>query len=146
MRSLHIATVLGAGALALALSGCNSVDNPIAPGGDASIRVDGRDLALPDKSVGCVTRDGRLYMSVGSTGNTGITAVVTEGDSPEVMSVGLGAVDGVTLGYVRGVPGGTASVKKMMKTYTITGEATGINMANPLNPARKQFEFKVRCP
>ena len=55
--------------------------------------------------------------------------------------------DGVTLGYLSNLPmGGSASVKKILRTYTITGQATGINISNPLQPARKNFEFKVRCP
>ena len=75
------------------------------------------------------------------------TAVVTEGDNPTVVSVGLGNVNGVTLGYLSNLPmGGSASVKKILRTYTITGQATGINISNPLQPARKNFEFKVRCP
>lgn len=148
MRKRHIVSVLGAGALALALSACNSVDNPIAPGGAASVKVDGRALDLPNASVGCVNRDGRVHISVGSeTGNGGVSAVVTAGDQPQVISVGLGAVDGVTLGYISGIPGtAPAAAKKVMKTYTITGEATGINLTNPLQPSRRQFEIKVRCP
>lgn len=148
MQRHRLASILGAGAIALALSACNSVDNPIAPGGDASVKVDGTALNLPDKSVGCVTRDGRVHISVGSkNNNSGIAAVVTDGDNPQVISVGLGAVDGVTLGFVTGIPGGgSATAKKTLGTYTITGEATGINMSNPLQPSRKKFEFKVRCP
>ncbi|GAB09426.1 hypothetical protein GOARA_036_01580 [Gordonia araii NBRC 100433] len=148
MRRTQIAAVLGAGAIALLLPACSSVDNPIADGGDASIKVDGKELNLADKTVGCVTGDGRVNIGVGSeAGKSAIAAVVTEGDNPQVISVGLGAIDGVTLGFVQGIPGGgSATVKKVLKTYTITGEATGINMSNPLQPSKKSFEFKVRCP
>ncbi len=146
MRTPHLAVLVGAGALALGLTGCNSVDNPIASGPAASIKVDGQDVPLSDTTVGCTTGNGRVRMTVGS-GNTGIAAVVTEGDNPTVVSVGLGNVNGVTLGYVSNLPmGGSASVKKLLRTYTITGEATGINLSNPLQPSRKSFEFKVRCP
>lgn len=148
MRTPHIAVLIGAGALALGLSGCNSVDNPIASGPAASIKVDGQDVPLSDTSVGCTVRNGRVHIAVGSdSGTSGVAAVVTEGDNPTVVSVGLGNVDGVTLGYLSNLPmGGSASVKKLLRTYTITGQATGINISNPLQPARKSFEFKVRCP
>ncbi|GED98066.1 hypothetical lipoprotein LpqH precursor [Gordonia crocea] len=143
-----MASILGAGVLAAALTGCNSVDNPIGQGGEASVKVDGVALNLPDKSVGCVTSNGRINISVGSKqNNSGIAAVITDGDNPQVLSVGLGAVDGVTLGFVSGIPGGgSATVTKSLKTYTIAGEATGVNISNLTQPSKKHFELKVRCP
>ena len=73
-------------------------------------------------------------------------AVVSEGDSPAVQSVGLGNVNGVTLGYQSGVDQGNAEASKDGQTYKITGTATGVDMANPLEPVNKPFEIEVTCP
>jgi len=76
---------------------------------------------------------------------TGIAAVVSEGDAPTVTSIGLGNVNGVTLGYAAGA-GGEAKAEKDGNTYKITGTATGIDMANPMTPVNKPFEIEVTCP
>ena len=65
---------------------------------------------------------------------------------PNVTSVGLGNVNGVTLGYQSGTGQGEAKAAKDDKTYTITGTATGIDMANPMQPVNKPFEIAVTCP
>ena len=58
----------------------------------------------------------------------------------------LGNIDGVSLGFTPGVPGGSAEATKDGNTYKITGTATGVDMANPLQPATKPFEIVVTCP
>lgn len=73
---------------------------------------------------------------------TGIAAVLGAGDS--VTSVGLGNVNGVTLAVAPGV--GEAKAVKDGKTYTISGTATGVDMANPMQPVNKPFEIRVTCP
>ena len=77
---------------------------------------------------------------------TAIAAVVSEGDAPTVQSVGLGNVNGVVLGYQSGTGQGDAKAEKDGKTYTISGTATGVDMANPLQPVNKPFEIEVSCP
>ena len=77
---------------------------------------------------------------------TGIAAVVSEGDAPTVQSVGLGNVNGVTLGYTSGAGQGEAKAEKDGKTYKISGTATGVDMANPMQPVNKPFEIEVTCP
>ena len=68
-------------------------------------------------------------------------------DASKVHSVGLGNVNGVTLGYTEGVPGGAAaSATKDGNAYKITGTATGVDMANPMTPVTKPFEIDVNCP
>ena len=52
----------------------------------------------------------------------------------------------MALGYQEGAPGGSASATKDGKTYTITGTATGVDMANPMQPMTKPFEISVTCP
>ena len=86
---------------------------------------------------------GNTNIAIGAAG-TGIAAVVGDGDSPNVTSVGLGNVNGVTLAVGPGA--GDAKATKDGKTYKITGNATGIDMANPMSPVNKPFEIEVTCP
>lgn len=77
---------------------------------------------------------------------TGIAAVISEGDTPTVTSVGLGNVNGVALGYQNGTGQGEAKAEKDGDTYKISGTATGVDMANPMQPVNKPFEIEVTCP
>ena len=77
---------------------------------------------------------------------TGIGAVVGTGDSPVVHSVGLGNVNGVTLGFQENAGQGEAKAEKDGSTYKISGTAVGVDMANPLQPVNKPFEIEVTCP
>ncbi|MGZ4583616.1 MAG: lipoprotein LpqH, partial [Mycobacterium sp.] len=65
---------------------------------------------------------------------------------PLVKSVGLGNVNGVTLGYTAGVGQGDASATKSGTSYKISGTATVIDASNPMTPASKPFEIDVTCP
>lgn len=147
----QLVAVLGACAVA-GLSGCSndkcanpgSTTTPQAP--SAKVVFDGKEQ--PQKSAGaitCTTSAGQVNINIGS-GTTGVTAVLTDGDSPTVTSVGLSNIDGVLFGYQQGTPGGKASATKDGKKYTITGTATGVDMANPMQPVEKQFEIEVTCP
>ena len=60
--------------------------------------------------------------------------------------MGLGNVNGVTLGYQNGAGQGEAKAEKDGKTYKISGTATGVDMANPMQPVNKPFEIEVTCP
>ncbi|PKZ65031.1 hypothetical protein CYJ73_13725 [Gordonia terrae] len=147
MRKVHITSVLGAAALAVALTACGSDDS--ASGGtdaEATVTVDGKELELADKTVGCTDSAGKVTIGIGSGSGSGIGVVLTSGDSPEVESVGLGSLDGVTLGYQKGAGGGSADVTKDGDTYTVSGEASGIDLANPTEHVTKSYEIKVTCP
>ncbi|WP_171014292.1 lipoprotein LpqH, partial [Gordonia sp. GAMMA] len=85
-------------------------------------------------------------IGIGSGGGSGIGVVLTSGDSPEVESVGLGSLDGVVLAYQKGAGGGSGEVTKDGDTYTVTGDASGIDPANPTEPVTKSYEIKVTCP
>ena len=148
MRTPHIAVLLGAGALALRLSGCNSVDNPIASGPPHRSRSTARTCRSRIRvSAARSATDACTLRSAPIQGTSGVAAVVTEGDNPTVVSVGLGNVNGVTLGYLSNLPmGGGASVKKILRTYTITGQATGINISNPPAARSQELRVQVRCP
>lgn len=117
-------------------------ESSAAESGATKVTIDGQDQAVQG-SVVCAASGGNMNIAIGE-GLTGIAAVVSE-DGTSVSSVGLGNVNGVTLGFTQGA-GGEATATKADKTYTISGTATGIDMANPMNQISKPFEITVTCP
>ena len=112
--------------------------------GGTKVTIDGQDQNVAGTVV-CSEMGGNMNIAIGDAA-TGIAAVVSSGDSPAVQSVGLGNVNGVTLGYQSGVNQGEATAEKDGSTYKISGTATGIDMANPMQPMTKPFEIEVTCP
>jgi lipoprotein LpqH len=87
---------------------------------------------------------GNMNIAIGDAA-TGIAAVLSS-DGSTVQSVGLGNVNGVALGYQSGTGQGDAKATKDGNAYKISGTATGIDMANPMQPVNKPFEIAVTCP
>lgn len=156
-RGLTVA-VAGAAILVAGLSGCSSNKSTTGSGetttaagttaspGAASgpkVVIDGKDQNVTG-SVVCTTAAGNVNIAIGGAA-TGIAAVLTDGNPPEVKSVGLGNVNGVTLGCTSGTGQGNASATKDGSHYKITGTATGVDMANPMSPVNKSFEIEVTC-
>ena len=112
--------------------------------GETKVTIDGQDQNVSGTIV-CTTMGGNMNIAIGEAA-TAIAAVVSEGDAPTVQSVGLGNVNGVVLGYTSGTGQGDAKAVKDGKKYTISGTATGVDMANPLQPVNKPFEISVVCP
>ena len=112
--------------------------------GETKVTIDGQDQNVSGTVV-CTTMGGNMNIAIGEAA-TAIAAVVSEGDAPTVQSVGLGNVNGVVLGYTSGTGQGDAKAVKDGKKYTISGTATGVDMANPLQPVNKPFEISVVCP
>jgi lipoprotein LpqH len=104
------------------------------------VTVDGRDVDVAG-SVTCATIGGGINIAMGN-GTTGI--VLADGDPPTVISIGLDNVNGVTLAVGQGT--GSATVQKSGNIYTITGTATGVDMANAMQPVTKPFEIQATCP
>lgn len=96
-------------------------------------------------TVACTTAAGNVNIAIGGAA-TGIGAVLTDANPPGVKSVGLGNVNGVTLGYTPGTGQGNATATKNGNAYKITGTATGVNMSNPMQPVNESFEIDVTCP
>ena len=96
-------------------------------------------------TVACSTAAGNVNIAIGGA-QTGIGAVLTDANPPAVKSVGLGNVNGVTLGYTPGTGQGNASATKDGSKYKISGTATGVDMSNPMQPVNKPFEIDVTCP
>ncbi|WP_077087265.1 lipoprotein LpqH [Mycobacterium rhizamassiliense] len=112
-------------------------------GGGPKVTIDGKDQNVAG-SVVCTTAGGSVNIAIGGAA-TGIAAVLTDANPPAVKSVGLGNVNGVTLAYTDGTGQGNASATKSGNTYKISGTATGVDMANPMQPVNKPFEINVTC-
>jgi lipoprotein LpqH len=155
-RELTIA-VAGAAILVAGISGCSSNKSSTGGGGSSSagasvatgggagptVTIDGKNQNVTG-SVVCTTAGGNVNIAIGGAA-TGIAAVLTDGNPPQVKSVGLGNVNGVTLAYTSGTGQGNASATKDGNSYKITGTATGVDMANPMQPVNKPFEISVTC-
>ncbi len=156
-RELTVA-VTGAAILAAGISGCSSNKSTTSGSGTSSaagtsasagtgsgpkVLIDGKDQNVSG-SVVCTTAGGSVNIAIGGAA-TGIAAVLTDANPPQVKSVGLGNVNGVTLGYTQGTGQGNASATKDGSSYKITGTATGVDMANPTQPVNKPFEIDVTC-
>lgn len=115
-----------------------------AEAGATRVVIDGQEQQLQGTVV-CSSMGGNMNIAIGEA-TTGIAAVVSEADPPAVQSVGLGNVDGVTLGFQQGTGQGNAEVDKDGNNYTIRGNATGVDIANPLQMITKPFEIEVACP
>jgi lipoprotein LpqH len=149
-----LVAVGGAAIVIAGLSGCGSDEKKSETTGETSaaaaaegkttVTIDGQDQQVQGTVV-CSSMGGNMNIAIGEA-TTGIAAVVSEGDSPTVTSVGLGNVNGVTLGYQTGTGQGEAKAEKDGNTYKISGTATGVDMANPLQPVNKPFEIEVTCP
>ncbi|MGE2720109.1 lipoprotein LpqH [Mycolicibacterium celeriflavum] len=154
MKRGFLVAVGGAAVLIAGLSGCSSDDKKSETTGETStaasaegkttVTIDGQDQAVQGTVV-CSDMGGNTNIAIGDA-TTGIGAVVSSGDEPTVQSVGLGNVNGVTLGFQSGAGQGEAKAEKDGKTYKISGTATGVDMANPLQPVNKPFEIEVTCP
>ena len=125
-------------------TGTASASASAAPsGGGTKVTIDGKDQSVSGTVV-CTAMGGNMNIAIGSA-STGIAAVVSE-DGSTVQSVGLGNVNGVTLGYQSGTGQGEAKATKSDKSWKISGTATGIDMSNPTQPVSKPFEIDVTCP
>jgi lipoprotein LpqH len=148
-----VVAIGGAAIVVAGLSGCSSEKKSETSGdtssaasaqGKSTVTIDGKDQAVQGTVV-CSTMGENVNIAIGDA-TTGIGAVVSTGDSPTVHSVGLGNVNGVTLGFQENAGQGEAKAEKDGNSYKISGTATGIDMANPMQPVNKPFEIDVTCP
>lgn len=154
-RELTI-VVAAAAILAGGISGCSSnkstssgsgtsasTSATASGGGGPLVSIDGKNQNVSG-SVVCTTAGGNVNIAIGGAA-TGIAAVLSDANPPVVKSVGLGNVNGVTLAYTQGTGQGNASATKDGNSYKISGTATGVDMANPMQPVNKPFEINVTC-
>jgi lipoprotein LpqH len=148
-----VVAIGGAAIVVAGLSGCSSEKKSETSGdtssaasaeGKSTVTIDGKDQSVQGTVV-CSTMGENVNIAIGDA-TTGIGAVVSSGDSPTVHSVGLGNVNGVTLGFQENAGQGDAKAQKDGSTYKISGNAIGMDMANPMQPVNKPFEIEVSCP
>jgi len=108
------------------------------------VTIDGKDQNVQG-TVACNSAAGSVNIAIGGA-QTGIGVVLSDASPPAVKSVGLGNVNGVVLGYSPGSAQGSANATKDGSKYKISGTATGVDMANPMQPVKKTFEIDVTCP
>lgn len=115
-----------------------------AESGATKVTIDGVDQTV-EGTVVCTNMAGNIQIAIGNA-TQGIGAQLSDADPPVVKQVGLGNVNGVALGFTEGAPGGTATATKAGNAYKISGTATGVDLANPMQPLTKPFEIDVTCP
>ena len=124
-------------------------DAKVSSGGNTSVKVDGADLAGLDlNSVTCVKQAGKITVASGAIGGQqGLGVVMTDEATPKVESLGL-VYEGnaLAVSQAMGASVGSAEVKVDGQTYTITGEASGADMSNPMaGMINKPFTITVSC-
>jgi ipoprotein LpqH len=150
-----LATAIGAIGCAAALMACSSGGHTAGPassvstgGGGAQVLVGGSALAgLDPATVTCVKQGGKIDIGSGSTaGKQALAVVMTDEATPKVESLAM-VVDGNALSVSNmGAKVGSANVSVDGKTYTITGQAQGADMKNPMaGMITKDFNIKVTC-
>jgi lipoprotein LpqH len=138
------------GAKGASSSGANKAPASVSTSGNTEVKVEGQDLAGLDlKSVTCVKQGGKITVASAPTGGgaQGLGVVMTDESTPKVESLGL-VVDGNALAVseLGGMKTGSAEVKADGNTYTISGQAAGADMKNPMaGMITKNFEIKVSC-
>jgi len=126
-------------------SSSSSASSPAA----LQVVVDGQNQAITGP-VTCTANGDNTNIGIGDAAN-GVGAVVSNDNPPIVHAVGLGSVNGVTLGFSDAAPnnqGGNAGAAVNGKSWAIKGTATGVDMSNPQQPqpVTKPFELDVTCP
>jgi lipoprotein LpqH len=153
VKRVFVVALGGAAIVIAGVSGCSSdkksetsgeTSTAAAAEGKSTVTIDGEEQAVQGTVV-CNTMGENVNIAIGDA-TTGIGAVVGTGDEPVVHSVGLGNVNGITLGFQENAGQGEAKAEKDGNTYTITGTAVGVDMANPMQPVTKPFEIEVSCP
>lgn len=146
--------VAGVAIVVAGLTGCSSKKSstnasssaPAAAG--PQVIIDGQNQPVTGQ-VSCTANGNNTNIGIGDASN-GVGAVVSNANPPIVHAVGLGSVNGVTLGFSDAAPnqGGNAGAAQNGKTYAIKGTATGVDMSDPQNPKQvtKSFEMDVTCP
>ena len=144
--------VVSALVAACAITGCSSGSSSTSPStsgsavasGSTTVLVDGQNQNVSG-AVTCTAAGTNTNVAIGDT-NGGVGAVVSNDSPPAVHSVGLGTVNGVTLGYADAAAGqGNASATKTGNSYKVTGTAVGYDTSSQ-QQVTKSFELDFSCP
>jgi lipoprotein LpqH len=144
VRRKAIVAVAGAAMVIAGLSGCSSSNSGAAKASNAKVIIDGQDQNIHG-TVACNKAGGKVNIAIGDKA-TGIGVVLSDGNPPQVESVGLGNVNGAALAYTAGTGQGNGQATKNGAKYKISGSATGVDISDPMHPLSKPFEIDVTCP
>ena len=149
--------VIGVAGVAMAVAACAGCSSNKSSTGASSaapaaagpqVIVDGQKQNVTGQ-VTCTVAGDNTNIGIGDA-TSGVGAVVSNANPPIVHAVGLGSVNGVTLGFSDAAPdqGGNAGAAVSGKSYAIKGTAAGVDVSNPQQPqpVSKSFEIDVTCP
>lgn len=155
MKRGIVVGVAGVAVVAAACAGCSGNKSSTGSSGSSSPSPSGPQVIVDGQAqnvsgqVTCTPSGDNTNIGIGDP-TAGVGAVVSNANPPIVHSVGLGSVNGITLGFSDAAPngGGNAGAAVNGKTYAIKGTATGLDMSNPQQPqsVTKSFELNVTCP
>ena len=156
MKRGIVVGVAGVAVVVAACAGCSSNKSNTGAGASSSapsaagpqVTVDGKNQNVTGQ-VTCNSANGVTTIGIGDA-TAGVGAVVSNDNPPIVHSVGLGSVNGVTLGFSDAAPNQASNAGAAVngKSYAIKGTASGVDMSNPNQPqtVTKSFEMDVTCP
>ncbi|MDT5147858.1 MAG: ipoprotein LpqH [Mycobacterium sp.] len=148
--------VVGVAGVAIAVAGCagcsksntGASNSPAPAAAPPQVIVDGKKQNVSGP-VTCTAAGNNVNIGIGDPAN-GVGAVVSKDNPPIVHAVGLGTVDGITLGFADAAQGqgGNAGAAASGNSLQIKGTAVGPDMSNPQQPQQvsKPFELDVTCP
>ncbi|OBH02713.1 lipoprotein LpqH [Mycobacterium sp. E1747] len=155
MKRGIVVGVAGVAVVAAACVGCSSNKSSTGSSGSSTPSASGPQVIVDGQpqnvsgQVTCSPSGDNTTIGIGDP-TAGVGAVVSNANPPIVHSVGLGSVNGITLGFSDAAPnqGGNAGAAVNGKIYAIKGTATGLDMSNPQQPQQvtKSFELNVTCP
>ncbi|ORB71479.1 lipoprotein LpqH [Mycobacterium scrofulaceum] len=155
MKHGMVVGVAGVAVVVAACAGCSSNKSSTGSSGSSAPSAAGPQVIVDGQAqnvsgqVTCTPSGDNTNIGIGDP-TAGVGAVVSTANPPIVHSVGLGTVNGITLGFSDAAPnqGGNAGAAVNGKTYAIKGTATGLDMSNPQQPQQvtKSFELDVTCP
>lgn len=153
MKRHIIVSVAGLAIVIASGAGCSGNKNPqasnsSAPPAGPQVIVDGKNQNVSGP-VTCKPAGDNINIGIGDPAK-GIGAVVSKDNPPIVHAVGLGNVDGITLGYSDAAKGqgGNAGAAVGDNAIQIKGTASGADVSDPHQPkpVTKPFEIDVSCP
>lgn len=155
MKHGMVVGLAGVAVVVAACAGCSSNKSSTGSSGSSAPSVAGPQVIVDGQAqnvsgqVTCTPSGDNTNIGIGDP-TAGVGAVVSNANPPIVHSVGLGTVNGITLGFSDAAPnqGGNAGAAVNGKTYAVKGTATGLDMSNPQQPQQvtKSFELDVTCP
>lgn len=142
--AVAVASITGCSNISTGSSSTSGTSAGSAAAGDTTVLVDGQKQNVAGQ-VTCTAAGANTNVGIGDP-STGVGAVVSNDSPPVVHSVGIGSVNGVTLGYSDAASGqGNAAATQSGKSYKITGTAVGMDTSSQ-QQVTKSFEMDFTCP